>query len=183
MIEKVFNTQKQIFQNLLEETLWDYAASPEKTKGVINIGAGTSAFSFRNDGPGIPAVSMANAVLSVPYDQVPEEPISVGYSLNQYVGHEVLEIHSWQIGHCTVLKYGRDEKTFKRKLMQFTSFPAFDFTGLLVHIEWEPALEEAAVLTKKDVIRAFQKVYSGAWDIPRPVWKPELWFNGEQIRY
>ena len=183
MLQKVRTPQKQIFQNLLEETMRDYASMPDKKKGVINMGANASGFSFRNDGKGIPADQLSWAVLSVPYDEVPDEPMSNEYDLNQYVGHEVLKIQSWQIGHCISVKYGRDDKTFKRKLMELNCFPAFDYTGFLVHIEYEPCLEKDEVLTVQDVIKAFRKIYSTPADGSHPAWKPELWFNGERVNY
>lgn len=175
--------QKQIFQNLLAETIRDYASDPKRTKGKINIGANAYAFSFRNDGQGIPSTEIASAVLSTPYDQVPVTPISKHYSLNDYVGYEVFELHSWHNGKCTVLKYGRDEMDNMYQFMQFNCYPEFTFTGILVHIEFSPSLDKNQVLTEEEVTESFRKLFSSKSSQDRLTWKPEVWFNGNRVKY
>ena len=60
----VLNDQKEIFKNLLEETIREYASIPEKKSGDIIIGAHETVFSFRNSGRGILAGTIARGVIS-----------------------------------------------------------------------------------------------------------------------
>ena len=174
----VLNDQKQIFQNLLEETLREYASIPEKSRGDIIIGAHETVFTFRNAGRGVQAGKIARAVLPVEDGVQPSEKISPRYDLEQYLSADVFELHSFHEKECAVLLLEKGE----RKL--FSVYPDESAPeGILVHIEWTAALEPECILTEKDVSHALLKAFPLNSTRARLKWEPEVWFNSNRIRY
>lgn len=174
----VLNDQKLIFQNLLEETLREYAFIHGKNRGDIIIGAHETVFSFRNAGRGVLAGEIARAVLPVEDGIQPTEKISKRYDLEQYLSADVFVLHSFHEKECAILHLEMGE----RKL--FSVYPDESAPeGILVHIEWKAALEPECILTEKDVFHAMLKAFPLNSGRARLKWEPEVWFNSKRIRY
>ena len=174
----VLNDQKLIFQNLLEETIREYASMPGKSRGDIIIGAHETVFTFRNAGRGVLAGEIARAVLPVEDGVQPSEKISQRYDLDQYLSADVFVLHSFHEKECAILHLEKGE----RKL--FSVYPDESAPeGILVQIEWTAALEPECILTEKDVFHALLKAFPLNSTRARLRWQPEVWFNSNRIRY
>ena len=174
----VLNDQKPIFQNLLEETLREYASIPGKSRGDIIVGAHETVFTFRNAGRGVLAGEIARAVLPVEDDVQPTEMISHRYNLEQYLSADVFELHSFHEKERAILHLEMGE----RKL--FSVYPDESAPeGILVHIEWHSRLEPECILTEKDVFHALLKAFPLKSSRAQLKWEPEVWLNSKRIHY
>ena len=174
----ILNDQKQIFQNLLEETIREYASQPERKFGDIVIGALEKVFSFRNSGRGILAGKIARGVLPNQDGVDPQETISPWYNLNQYFSADLFELHSFHNHEGAVLVFEDGERK------SFSVYP--DETtpeGILVHIEWKIELELENILTERDVFHALLKMFPLDPKHARLPWEPVVWFNSKRVLY
>ena len=174
----ILNDQKQIFQNLLEETIREYASQPERKSGDIVIGAHENVFTFRNSGCGILAGKIARGVLPNQDGVDPQETISPWYILDQYFGADLFELHSFHNHEGTILVFEDGERK------SFSVYP--DETapeGILVHIEWKIELEPEYILTDRDVFHALLRMFPLNPKYARLPWEPAVWFNSNRILY
>lgn len=174
----VLDDQKEIFKNLLEETIREYASIPEKKSGDIVIGAHETVFSFRNSGRGILAGKIARGVLPALDGIEPQETISPWYDLNKYFGADIFKLHSFHERECTALLCENGERK------SFSVYP--DVTapeGILVHIEWKTKLEPEQILTERDVFSTLLKMFPLKSRLARLPWEPVVWFNSKRVLY
>ena len=174
----IFDDQKVIFKDLLEETIREYAGIPGKENGKIVIGANQTVFTFRNCGRGILPGKVARGVLPAEDGALPEGPISPQYNLEQYLSADVFELHSFHDHEASILIYEKGER------QSFNVYPdASTPEGILVHIEWTSKLEPEQVLTEQDVFSALIKMFPLKTSRARLRWEPEVWFNAKRIQY
>ena len=174
----ILDDQKEIFKNLLEETVREYAGIAGKETGKIVIGANETVFTFRNSGRGILAGKVARGVLPTEDGALPEKPISPQYDLEQYLSADVFELHSFHGHEISVLVYEKGERK------SFTVHPDTSTSeGILVHIEWASRLEPELVLTEQDVFSSLLKMFPLKSSRARLQWEPEVWFNAKRIQY
>ena len=174
----VLNDQKQIFKNLLEETIREYASQPERKSGDIVIGAHENVFTFRNSGRGILAGKIARGVLPNPDGVDPQETISPWYNLNQYFGADLFELHSFHNHEGAVLIFEDGERK------SFSVYP--DDTapeGILIHLEWKTELEPEFILTEREVFHTLLKMFPLNPKYARLPWEPIVWFNSKRVLY
>ena len=168
---------KTIFQNLLEETIQEYAGIRGKQQGDIIVGASESVFSFRNNGGGIIAGRIASGVLPVNDGALPIERISPIYDLEQYLNADRFELHSFHGKERTVLLYEHGERR-EFSVVPDESAPE----GILVQIEWKSPLTPEDVLTEKDVFHALLRMFPFDSSQARLGWEPAVWFNSKRIQ-
>jgi hypothetical protein len=185
-MREINTNQKQIFHNLLEETIKEYAAIPvtgdtnTKINRAIVIGANENVLSIRNGGLGIGAGRIARAILPVEEEEEAKWVISDIYHLEQYLDMPVFELHSFHDGECTVLRMK------KGKMEEFSVCPdTITKSGLLIHIEWEEGqgIDASEVLTEKEVFTVFMRMFSLLNKKCPLSWEPAVWFNGNRILY
>ena len=174
----ILDDQKEIFKNLLEETVREYAGIAGKETGKIVIGANETVFTFRNSGRGILAGKVARGVLPTEDGTPPEGPISPQYDLEQYLSADIFELHSFHDHEASVLVYEKGERK------SFNVYPDTSTQeGILVHIEWASRLEPEQTLTAQDVFSALLKMFPLKSSRARLRWEPEVWFNSKRINY
>jgi hypothetical protein len=170
--------QKQIFLNLLEETIREHASQPERKSDDIVIGANENVFSFRNSGRGIIAGKIACGVLPNQDGVDPQETISPWYNLNQYFGADLFELHSFHNHEGSVLILEDEERK------SFSVYPDESAPeGILIHIEWKTELAPENILTERDVFHALLKMFPLNAKYARLHWEPVVWFNSNRILY
>jgi len=171
------DNQKEIFQNLLRETLREYVECPENAVCGIRIGASETVFSFRNFGPGLLPGVIARAVLPIEDGLQPSEPLSAGYSFESYFSHDAFELYSFHERERVLLVY----KKGKRELFVVSPDPGPN--GLLVRIEWEHKLNREEVLTEEDVRAGLRQLFWGRKNNPQGLRMPETWLNGVRLEF
>jgi hypothetical protein len=169
--------QKQIIQDLLIATLLELERYPELTGGDLIVGANENVLTLRNCGKGIPAGTIARAVLPETDGAPLDRPVSELYPIEALMEADSFELHSFHSRECTSLRY---EKGARQELRVY---PDIAQDGLLIHLEWNGALPQDRILSGKDVATAMRRLYSEDLSLARPVWKPTVWFNGNRIRY
>ena len=90
---------------------------------------------------------------------------------------DVFELHSFHNKECTLLKYENGERK------ELHIYPDSAEDGLLTHLEWEGGKGMLNILTEDDVVSALKTVLSKRFDRNRLTWKPEVWFNGNRVKY
>ena len=171
------NNQKQIFQDLLDATIHEYSMIPGKERGNITIGANGTVLSFRNSTTGILAGVIARSVLPEADGVSPDSVISELYPLESLMKADVFELHSFHNKECTLLKYENGERK------ELHIYPDSAEDGLLTHLEWKGRKGMLNILTEDDVVSALKTVLSKRFDRNRLTWKPEVWFNGNRVKY
>ena len=167
--------QRQVLYDLLESTCADYCATPEKQKGDIVIGANKKAFSLRNNGMGILSGSIARAILPAEDTPLRNAKISKYYELEPLFCVDVFELNAFRQGECALLRYEKGE----RKL--YSVYPDSAQDGILVHLEWDSALNDAQIITEEDVRAVLRRLLVGNTPPYHLSWKPKVWFNGKLI--
>jgi hypothetical protein len=157
--------QKQILDALLAATMKDYASHPDMFKGDIVIGANGGVLSLRTNGKGILSGQISKAVLPVKDGEMPEETISEFYPLEPLMRAAVFELHSFHNRECAFLHYEKGERK------EFRVYEDLAQDGLLIRVEHK---FDGSVKIE-DVIESIKKA--------KLRWKPEVWFNGERVKY
>ena len=171
------NNQKQIFHDLLEATIHEYSTIPEKNRGDIVIGSNGTVLSFRNSTKGILAGVIARSVLPEADGVSLNGVISKLYPLESLMKADVFELRSFHNKECTFLKYENGERK------ELHIYPDTAQDGLLIHLEWKGGKGMFTILTEDDVISALKSVVLKRFDGNRLTWKPEVWFNGNRVKY
>ena len=156
--KEYLSTQKLIIHDLLKATIYEYSMIPGKNRGEIIIGANRTVLSFRNSTKGF-------------FEGV----ISELYPLESLMKSDVFELHSFHNKECTFLKYEHGERT------ELHIYPDTAQDGLLIHVEWEEGM--VTILTEDDVVSALKTVLSKPFKGNHLNWKPEVWFNGNRVKY
>ena len=171
------NNQKQIFQDLLEATIHEYSMIPGKDRGDITIGAHGTVLSFRNSTKGVLAGVIARSVLPEADDITPDRVISELYPLESLMKADVFGLHSFHNKECTILTYEGGERK------DLYIYPDTAQDGLLIQLEWKGKEGMVTILKEDDVVDAMKTVLTKECDGNRLTWKPEVWFNGNRVKY
>ena len=54
---------------------------------------------------------------------------------------------------------------------------------MLIHLEWKGKEGMVTILKEDDVVDAMKTVLTKEFDGNRLTWKPEVWFNGNRVKY